>query len=100
MLGTGIVALLCLTQTARGADVVAPHQYVERDETVSSGPSRTLLNSGIWTLGLSYVPAVVVAAESARDADKRLYVPVAGPCMTAANVPIVPILVYQRDCSN
>jgi len=38
----------------------------------------------MWILGLSYVPAVIVAAESNRDGDKRLYIPVAGPWLDLA----------------
>lgn len=53
-----------------------------------TGPNRALLHSGIWTLGLSYVPALVVAIESSEGADKNLYVPVAGPWIDLAN----------RDC--
>jgi hypothetical protein len=55
-----------------------------KDEVATTGPNRTLLHSGIWILGLSYVPAVIVAAESSRDGDKRLYIPVAGPWMDLA----------------
>jgi len=74
----GIVALVDLPQTA-AADEVAPRHYVVKDESTTTGPNRALLTSGVWTLGLSYVPAVIVATESNRDADKRLYIPVAGP---------------------
>ncbi len=81
----GAVALTGFARTARGDEVVTPKRYVLKDETVSSGPNRALLHSGIWTLGLSYVPAVVVAAESNRVADKRLYVPVAGPWLDLAS---------------
>ena len=79
------IALTGLVRPARGDEVVASKQYVARDETVSTGPSRALLQSGIWTLGLSYIPAVVVASESERAADRRLYVPVAGPWLDLAS---------------
>jgi hypothetical protein len=49
----------------------------DRVETI--GPNRKLLGSGIWTLGLSYVPAVIVAVESDLPADDNLFIPVAGP---------------------
>ena len=52
-------------------------------ETVTErgGPSRTMLSSGVVTLGLTYGAAAVVAATSDRDADHRMFVPIAGPWM-------------------
>jgi hypothetical protein len=63
--------------------VSAPALAQERYEV--TGPNRHLLRSGIWTLGLSYVPAVVVAAESDHPGDDNLYLPVVGPWMDLAN---------------
>jgi hypothetical protein len=59
-------------------------QEVLQDRTEVSGPNRTMLHTGIWTLGLSYVPALVVATESTRIGDKYLYIPVTGPWMDLA----------------
>jgi hypothetical protein len=61
---------------------------VANERSTVTGPNRALLQSGVWTLGLSYVPALVVAIESSRSADKNLYVPVAGPWIDLAD----------RDC--
>jgi len=72
LLGTLILPIA--TNSARAQQIV-------QDRTEASGPNRAMLHSGIWTLGLSYVPAVVVAAESGRHGDKNLYIPVAGPWM-------------------
>jgi len=58
------------------------------DRVTTTGPDRQLLRSGAWTLGLSYVPALVVAIHSDEPADKNLYIPVAGPWMDYA----------KRDC--
>jgi hypothetical protein len=55
----------------------------ERTETV--GPNRQLLRAGAWTLGVSYVPALVVAIKSERRGDDYLYYPVVGPWMNLAN---------------
>ena len=74
----GVVALAGSPRTAT-ADEVPIRPSVVKDESTTTGPNRALLTSGVWTLGLSYVPAVIVAAESNRDADRRLYIPVAGP---------------------
>jgi len=42
-------------------------------------PNPYLLRSGLFTLGAAYVPALVVALESSRSADNRLYAPIVGP---------------------
>ncbi len=70
--------------------VAAPASAQRRVDTVEYvGPDRTLLRSGVWTLGLSYVPALVVAIESPLPADRYLYAPVAGPWLDLAH----------RECS-
>lgn len=57
-----------------------------RTERVASrGPNPTLLRSGAWTLGASYVPALVVAIKSERRGDDYLYYPVAGPWLDLAH---------------
>lgn len=66
----------------------AEAQEVVRERGTVTGPNRALLHAGVWTLGLSYVPALVVAIESSEAADKNLYVPVAGPWIDLA----------ARDC--
>ncbi|MGC4087670.1 MAG: hypothetical protein QM756_07195 [Polyangiaceae bacterium] len=78
-----VSALVGLTRVARADEVV-----VNRERTTVTGPNRDLLRSGVWTLGLSYVPALVVGISSSQSADKSLYVPVAGPWLDYAT----------RDC--
>jgi hypothetical protein len=56
----------------------------ERNET-SERPNRQLLRAGAWTLGVSYVPALVVAIKSERRGDDYLYYPVVGPWMDLAH---------------
>lgn len=73
---------LCAAPTRAAA------QEVVRERGTVTGPNRALLHAGAWTLGLSYVPALVVAIESSQEADKNLYVPVAGPWIDLA----------ARDC--
>jgi hypothetical protein len=55
--------------------------------TVETGmlPNPYLLRSGVFTLGASYVPALVVAISSDRSEDKRLYAPVVGPWLDLAD---------------
>jgi hypothetical protein len=43
-----------------------------------------LLRSGVFTLGAAYIPSLVVAIESEREADNHLYAPVVGPWLDLA----------------
>jgi hypothetical protein len=52
-----------------------------------AGPNRALIGTGIVTFGLSYIPAVIVAAESSLPADHHLYVPVVGPWLNLGDRP-------------
>jgi hypothetical protein len=74
---------------AFGVATTATASAQTRVDTIEyTGPDRGLLRSGAWTLGLGYVPALVVALESPLPADRYLYVPVAGPWIDFA----------RRDC--
>lgn len=74
-----------------GAQGVATDTTPARsDPAETTGPRKSLLESGAWTLGLSYLPAVVVAAQSSLPEDDNLFVPVAGPWLDYAT----------RDCPN
>jgi hypothetical protein len=48
------------------------------------GPNAFLFSSGLITTGLSYTPALVVAVNSDRSADKYLYAPFVGPWLDLA----------------
>jgi hypothetical protein len=65
----------------------APTGYVAEEAEAYSGPNRSLIGTGLVTLGLSYIPAVVVASKSTQPADHHLFVPVAGPWLNLANRP-------------
>jgi hypothetical protein len=52
-----------------------------------TGPNRMLIESGLITFGLSYIPAVIVAGTSDTSADHHLYVPVIGPWLDLGNRP-------------
>ena len=70
-LGVGLaVAVTANTASAQAARV---------DTVTYTGPDRGLLHTGIWTLGLSYVPALIVGIESSLPADRYLLAPVVGP---------------------
>lgn len=76
-----------LLSTLAGA-ACADNLSVRSDQVTTTGPNRDWMRAGAWTLGLSYVPALVVAIQSDEPADKNLYIPVAGPWMDFA----------ERDC--
>jgi hypothetical protein len=79
-----IAAAICIhcfaSSAARADDIVVPSSSSQPvAESESAGLSHDLLRSGLFTLGASYVPALVVAIESDVDADQHLYVPIMGP---------------------
>jgi hypothetical protein len=55
--------------------------------TYSTGPNMEMVGSGIGTFAISYLPAVVVGATSGLDADRTLFVPVAGPWLDLTQRP-------------
>lgn len=64
-------------QQAPTAYGIPSGQVVER--TVEQRPNSDMLSTGVGLFILSYGASVVAGAESTRDADKRLFIPVAGP---------------------
>lgn len=84
LLGSFVAALIPTVANAQEAPAtvqVAPIPVVTTQETTSqaSGPSLAMVGSGVAIFGLSYVPAVVVGASSGLNADRTLFVPLAGP---------------------
>jgi hypothetical protein len=86
---TGAVGLACAASSfAQETTVVAtPTVAPAAEARTYSGPNRALLGTGLVTFGLSYIPAVVVAAVSTQSADHHLYVPVVGPWLDLGNRP-------------
>ncbi len=76
----GLLSLASREARAQEATVVDTTTY-------STGPSMEMVGSGIGTFTLSYIPAVVVGATSGLDADRMLFVPLAGPWMDLAQRP-------------
>jgi len=64
-----------------------PGPVVTRDVITyeASMPNGALIGSGLTMFGISYIPAVIVAAASDRPGDKPLYIPVAGPWIDLAS---------------
>jgi hypothetical protein len=57
----------------------------ETGVTETTGPNRALIRTGVLVLGMSYVPAFIVASTNPRPDDDYLYFPVAGPWLDLAN---------------
>jgi hypothetical protein len=72
-------------QPAPQQTIVAVPSGRETRETTTGGPNATLFTSGLLTFGVPYGISVVVAAESSRDGDKNLFIPIVGPWMAYAN---------------
>jgi hypothetical protein len=58
---------------------LAAEPVIDASTTSRSVPNRPLLVTGFLLLAASYAPAAIVAATSDREADEKLYYPVAGP---------------------
>jgi hypothetical protein len=96
LLGLFVAALLPSVANAQEAPAtvqVAPAPTtVTTQETTSqaTGPSLAMVGSGVAIFGLSYVPAVVVGAASGLNADRALFVPLAGPWIDLTQRPGCP----------
>jgi hypothetical protein len=87
---SSILAVALGVGLAFAGTVRTAEAQTRRVDTVEyTGPDRGLLHSGIWTLGLSYTPALIVGIASSLPADRYLFVPVAGPWIDFA----------KRDCT-
>jgi hypothetical protein len=81
-------AALCLAAPAH-ADQGHSALEVEFERSSGASPSDVLALTGLILFGSAYTDSIFVAIISDRDADKRLFIPVAGPWLDLA----------QRDCS-
>lgn len=70
--------------------VSAPTRTVDETTWEATGPSWPMVGSGLGTFALSYLPVVVVAAESPLNADQNLYIPIVGPWIDFAQRPGCP----------
>jgi hypothetical protein len=59
--------------------VTSPTTTTAPLEPAGTLPNRFMLRSGVFTLSAAYVPSLVVAIESDREADNHLYAPIVGP---------------------
>lgn len=74
VLAMGVVCT-AVRASAQQQNVVVP---VEHENHTSRGPNAYLFSSGLIMTGLSYTPALIVAINSDRSADK--YLPVRAVC--------------------
>jgi hypothetical protein len=82
-------AVLSMSTASLAADpqpAPQPRRTIER-VTTYTGTNTRLFAAGLGVFGISYVPALVVAAESSQSVDSNLYIPVAGPWLDLANRP-------------
>lgn len=90
-LAAGTVAAIAALGAARAAYaqtvVTEAPAAPAAEQTTYAGPNVALMTSGLVTFGLTYVPSVIVAAESSRPADHHLYVPVVGPWLDLGDRP-------------
>lgn len=86
-LGTALAAgtMLAAPSAAHAHETVVVESSPPMVESSGTLPNRPLLRSGVFTLGASYLPALVVAIESDRPADDHLYAPVVGPWLDLGN---------------
>jgi len=82
-------ALLCAAPAGRAQDPSELELELELERESRAAPSDVLALTGFALLGLAYGDSVGVAIFSGRPADKRLFIPVAGPWLDLA----------ERDCS-
>jgi hypothetical protein len=72
----------------------------DHDRAESVIPNRKLLWTSGITFGAAYLPAVVVAITSSNDADRYLYIPLAGPWLDLAKRQCVePAAVHCPDAT-
>ncbi len=92
LFGSIVTAIPMLPATARADAAVAKPvvgtPVTERTTTSeATGPSMTMVRSGVLIFALSYVPALVVGTTSGLDSDRTLFVPIAGPWIDLAQRP-------------
>src|ERR1044071_10405990 len=81
----GVLAVVTTASLANAEQPRRGEAVARTDRIETIGPNRKLLSSGVWTLGLSYTPALVVAIKSERRGDDYLYYPVVGPWLDLAH---------------
>jgi hypothetical protein len=78
-IASALVTIAGLWSSTAAAQQTNGMPQTDRTESERIRPNRPLLVAGAAVIAASYIPPVIVAATSERDADKYLYIPVAGP---------------------
>ncbi len=84
VLTVGLAALWSSQAAAQDPMATPPTVTGERAERETRRPNVPMLASGAAILAASYTPALLVAMNSERRGDDRLYIPVAGPWLNLA----------------
>ncbi len=87
---SALVPAIALAQEAPPPPPGPTPVVTEQTTSQASGPSWAMVGSGVVILGLSYVPALVVGSSSGLDADRSLFVPLAGPWIDLGQRPGCP----------
>jgi len=87
-----VASTAALSPAASAQEAAPPPASVTTQDTTSeaTGPSMAMVGSGVGIFALSYIPAAVVGATSGLNADRTLFVPLAGPWID---------LTQRPDCS-
>jgi hypothetical protein len=82
--------LTAATIAAAPVEARAQEVVVEKTTSQATGPSMAMVGSGLAIFGLSYLPVAVVGASSGLEADRALFVPLAGPWIDLTQRPGCP----------
>ena len=82
-----IVNMLPVAASAQEAASPLAPVTVEKTTSHATGPGAEMIGAGIGVFGISYIPAIAVAASSGVSADRALYVPFAGPWLDLTQRP-------------
>jgi hypothetical protein len=84
-----VAVATALPSVAAAQEAAPPPPPATTTETTSqaTGPSLWMLGSGLTVFAFAYVPVVVVGATSGLNADRTLFVPLAGPWIDLAQRP-------------
>jgi hypothetical protein len=78
--------------------VSSPQAVAAESETTTTEVRSNVIVTGALTFGISYGIAAFAAAESDRDSDKRMYVPLLGPWLALADRGDCPV--DQQSCDS
>jgi hypothetical protein len=97
-----VMSAFALPGTAGAEETGAPlaPAIVPQPTVPTAGPRTWLIDGGAAVFAASYVPVIVVGASSAQNADRSLFVPLAGPWIDLGQRPsCAPAIVCTSETS-